>query len=55
MEIFRLSGVNRAYGQEIEQGKSTVAKIDERNDTEHQGEWSSLEERKMESMVGIPQ
>lgn len=42
MEIFRLSGVNLAYGQEIEQGKSTVAKIDETNDTEHQGEWSSL-------------
>lgn len=42
MEIFRLSRVNLAYRQEIEQGKSRVAKMDERSDTEHQGEWSSL-------------
>lgn len=43
MEIFRLSGVNLAYGREKkEQEKSRVAKIDEWSDSEHQGERSSL-------------
>lgn len=43
MEIFRLSGVNLAYGEKkTEQEMSQVAKIDEKSDTEHQGERSSL-------------